>query len=232
MVLSAVLVKADPLVAPPRALLVLLHGLGMRPEVLAPFPQALALPVVSAVPPGPVVHADGSRAWWPVDLAARRLRLADPAHGPADLVDRRPAGREAARAVLAAELARLRSTWPDLPLVLAGFSQGGMLALDHLLGQDDGLPVQGLVLMSSSRIAAVDWACRWPRVAGLPVLVAHGRQDADLSFAAGEGLRNALEAAGAQVQWLPFDGGHEIPLIVWRALRRFVLQRSAEQCTD
>ena len=230
MAFPARLVKST-VAEPPRALLVLLHGLGMRPEVLVPFPHALALPVIAAVPGGPVVHDDGARAWWPVDLAARRERLADPQRGPTDLVDRHPPGREAARAVLAAQVAALRAAWPGLPLVLAGFSQGGMLALDHLLC-DEGTSVQGLVLMSSSRIAAQEWALRWPRLAGLQVLVAHGRQDADLSFGAGEGLRDALLAAGAKVQWLPFDGGHEIPLIVWRALRRFVLARCAEQCTD
>jgi predicted esterase len=26
----------------------------------------------------------------------------------------------------------------------------------------------------------------------------------------------------APVTWVPFDGGHEIPLIVWRALRKFL----------
>jgi phospholipase/carboxylesterase len=28
--------------------------------------------------------------------------------------------------------------------------------------------------------------------------------------------------AGARVFWVPFDGGHEIPLVVWRGLRKFL----------
>jgi phospholipase/carboxylesterase len=54
------------------------------------------------------------------------------------------------------------------------------------------------------------------------VLVAHGRDDDELSFAAGERLRDVALAGGARVEWLPFDGGHGIPLVVWRALRRFL----------
>jgi phospholipase/carboxylesterase len=51
------------------------------------------------------------------------------------------------------------------------------------------------------------------------VLVAHGTSDAELSLTAGELLRDFAVAGGAQVTWLPFDGGHELPLVVWRALR-------------
>lgn len=215
-------VPPRPQVAP-RALLVLLHGLGMRPELLAPFPSALQLPVCAAVPAGPVQLADGAHAWWPVDLAARAARLAPGGPGAVDLVDRDPPGRAAARAALSACLQPLRAEWPGLPLVLAGFSQGGMLALDHVLcGPEDQRP-QALVLWSSSRIARDDWAGRWARVAGLPVQISHGRQDRDLAFSAGEGLREALLAGGAQVQWRPFEGGHEIPLLAWRGLRRLVM---------
>jgi hypothetical protein len=56
----------------------------------------------------------------------------------------------------------------------------------------------------------------------VPVLVAHGHEDDDLAFSAGERLRDMMIAAGARVQWLPFEGGHGLPLVVWRALRRFV----------
>jgi len=31
---------------------------------------------------------------------------------------------------------------------------------------------------------------------------------------------------GAAVDWLPFDGGHEIPLVAWRRLRKFVTEFS------
>jgi phospholipase/carboxylesterase len=52
--------------------------------------------------------------------------------------------------------------------------------------------------------------------------VSHGRGDTDLAFAAGEALRDLLVSGGAAVTWVPFDQGHEIPLVVWRGLRKFL----------
>lgn len=203
-----------------RCVVLLLHGLTMHPAVLQPFAQSLA-PVASArVPAGPVVYPDGSRSWWPVDLDKRAARLAA---GPVDLADRSPAGRQAARAALDDALAEARLAHPGLPIVLAGFSQGGMLALDWWLLGQRSKDVHGLALLSSSRIALGEWQPHLHRLAGLPVLVAHGQQDQDLGFSAGEGLHRMLLDAGARVRWLPFLGGHELPLVVWRGLRRFVL---------
>jgi len=42
------------------------------------------------------------------------------------------------------------------------------------------------------------------------VLQSHGRDDPLLPFAMAEKLRNALAAAGLEVTWVPFDGGHGI----------------------
>ena len=204
--------------AAPRVLVVMLHGLCMRPDALAPFAGTLGVPAVVCVPHGPVDEGDGTRSWWAVDPEKRRARLAA---GPSDLHERHPDGRAAARQALAQVLARLRSRFAGLPLVLVGFSQGGMLASDYLfVGEDSG--VAALALLSSTRIAFDEWQPHLARAAGLPVLVAHGRDDDDLGFAAGLALRDAYQGAGAQVQFLAFDGGHELPMLVWRGLRRFL----------
>lgn len=203
----------------PRAGLLLLHGRHMKADVLAPFVPALALPVRCGVPGGPVRHDDGSRSWWPVDMVQRQAELA---RGPVDLADRQPAGRAEARLALAEAVDEIQARQPaGEPLLLAGFSQGGMLALDYLLHTGDRR-VSGLAVFSASRLALVEWQPLLHRLAGVPVLLAHGRQDTHLSFEAGEALHALLQSAGAQVEWLPFNGGHELPLAVWRALRRFV----------
>ena len=191
----------------------------MKPEVLVPLAEALALPVRLVVPSGPVEEADGSRSWWAVDAAHRAARLAA---GPSDLFDRHPKKRPAARAVLATTLREERARQPGCRFVIVGYSQGGMLAMDHLLTQGEP-DVAGLALLSSTCIALDEWLPHTARLQGLPALVTHGRSDGDLAFSAGERLRDLLQAAGAQVTWLPFEGGHEMPLVVWRALRRFVL---------
>ena len=61
------------------------------------------------------------------------------------------------------------------------------------------------------------------RFGGLPILVSHGTDDPDLAFRAGEALRDLCASGGGEVTWVPFEGGHEIPLVVWRAVRKLVM---------
>lgn len=84
--------------------------------------------------------------------------------------------------------------------------------------------VDRVVLLSTSRIAFDTWStpAARQRAASLRVLLAHGRADDDLSFAAGEALRDFLISSGANVTWFAHDGGHQIPLPVWRAMKRFL----------
>lgn len=214
---------------------VILHGRQMEAADLAPFAHSLisgpkaggdptALPSGSAarrsgaaaldayfvLPDAPLVAEPRGRTWWPVDSEARIRRLSA---GPMELSAMDPEGRSEARGLLADACAALG----DRPLVIAGFSQGGMLAMDAVL--HGVVKPAALALLSSTRIAIADWQPRASQLAGLPVLVAHGHADAELSFVAGELLRDFAIAGGAQVTWLPFEGGHELPLIVWRALR-------------
>lgn len=201
-----------------RTVVVILHGRNMRAADLAPFAHALGVEARFLFPDAPVDLGPAGRAWWPVDAeldAQRAIR------GPADLFGFDPPGRVAARARLQALREGIAA---DQRVVLAGFSQGGMLAMDAVL---HGCRVDALALISSTRIAFADWRPRLAFLHGLPMLVAHGRADAELSLAAGEALRDAAMAGGAQVTWLAHEGGHEIPLPVWRALRRLIQQSDA-----
>jgi phospholipase/carboxylesterase len=202
---------ASPLVT------VMLHGRNMQAADLAPFGASLGIDAHFVFPDAPLA-AEPGRTWWPVDSEAR-LRE----RGARDLHAMDPPGRIEARAMLGAlcgDAARGKR------LALIGFSQGGMLAMDYVL---HGGRVDALALLSSTRIAFDEWRPLLPRLAGLPVLVAHGREDEELSLAAGEALRDAAIAGGAAVTWLPFNGGHGIPLPVWRALRKFLSTHSGLQ---
>jgi len=86
----------------------------------------------------------------------------------------------------------------------------------------ESIAVDALALFSSSCIALDEWRTRLARLRGMPVLVTHGHADTDLALSAGERLRDELQDAGADVEWLAFDGGHEIPLQVWRQLRKML----------
>lgn len=198
--------------------IVMLHGYSMDPERLLPFAPTLLPNARFLAPVGPIEVEGGGRSWWQVDAQARDTQIAE---GPRDLAERDPPGREAARAHLAATLDALeREHGPLGRLVLAGFSQGGMISCDFVLHEPRR--VHGLAMLSASRVAMHDWTPRLGRLAGLPVFVAHGHADDDLSFGAGEALRDCAQEAGAQVTWVPFDGGHEIPMLVWRRLRQWL----------
>jgi|SRR5579872_2584247 len=195
---------------------VLLHGLNMTATDLEPFAHSLRLPALYLFPQGPLPATPSGRAWFAMDEEARRLAKL---RGPRDLVDKQYPQLPAAREQLQSYLRTVRTRFQPRSLILGGFSQGGMLSCDAVLNE---AAVDGLILLSASRLNYADWQSRQDRLRSLPILVSHGEHDADLAFAAGLGLRDFACAAGAAVTWVPFDGGHEIPLVVWRAVRSFL----------
>jgi len=201
----------------PRLVVVILHGRAMRAGDLAPFANSIGVPARFVFPQATLPLPGGGYSWWPIDEERRIEALQS---GPRDLAGAHPGGRPAARTVLVKVLREARMRAPDARLALVGFSQGGMLAVDTLL--HEAIEVDALALLSSSCIALDEWRTRWARVRGLRVLVTHGRADSDLALSAGERLRDELLGAAANVQWLAFDGGHEIPLQVWRQLRKML----------
>ncbi|HEY2902473.1 MAG TPA: hypothetical protein VGL59_17955 [Polyangia bacterium] len=200
---------------------VLLHGFSMAADDLAPFGASLGVAALFLFPEGPVdLQPRGlrGRAWWMIDVAGRDAAVAGGVDR--DLGDENPPGLPAARRVLAALVGEVRARWPGRPLFLGGFSQGAILSLDLVLASRPALA--GLILLSSGRVTAAAWASLMENVRGLRMFQSHGRADRELSFAAAQSLAVQLAAAGADHTFLPFDGGHEIPLPVLRALKRFI----------
>jgi phospholipase/carboxylesterase len=208
---------------------VLLHGYSMGPADLAPFAHSIGVPALFLFPRGPLVSPLRGHSWWDVEVEERSLAMS---RGPRDLAEQHPPGLAAAREQLASFLDAVTRRFTVSRLVVGGFSQGAMLATDCLLHGARG--VDGLVLLSASRLAQREWRPLRERLRGLPVFVSHGRMDTDLAFGAGEALRDFMLAGGAQVMWVPFEGGHEIPLVTWRGLRKFLhtlLQSGAQSAT-
>lgn len=204
--------------------IVLLHGYAMRAHELCPFARSLGVKARFLFPEGPIVlppgtegRAEDTRAYWSVDEERRAMALA---RGPRDLSDEHPAGLPAAREGLGRFLIEAAGTFGPGPLVLGGFSQGAMLSLDYTLHA--ATRPAALLQLSGAPLGLDLWRPLFPRVRGLPVFASHGSADPDLAFAAAERLKHELAAAGAEVSWVPFEGRHEIPLVVWRALRKFL----------
>lgn len=204
---------------------VLLHGFGAPGDDLVPLGQALGLgaAVRFAFPEAPLALPGmfmGGRAWWMIDVG--RFERAAMTGTLDQLADEVPDGMAEARERVVAMLDALQGelTVAGQNLVLGGFSQGAMLACDVALR--DGRPLAGLALMSTTLLAQAEWLPLMAARAGLPVFQSHGRGDPLLPFSLAEKLRDELTCAGALVDWVPFDGGHEIPPPAFVGLREFV----------
>jgi phospholipase/carboxylesterase len=211
--------EADDSARPP--IVVLLHGFGAPGADLVPLASSIPVPAgtIFACPEAPLELGWGadSRAWWMIDV--ERLERAALSGRAVELPREAPSGLDAARSLvtaLAAEL-RHRSGTPERPLVLGGFSQGAMLACDVALRLSPA--PAGLALFSPTILNSAEWEPLMPRLSGAPVLISHGSQDPLLPFAVSETLCDMLRDAGADVRWLPFRGGHEIPSPALEGLR-------------
>lgn len=204
---------------------VLLHGFGAPGDDLVPLGEWLEAPAGTrfVFPEAPLelngLYGD-ARAWWMLDLDSL-------GRGPVDRSGEVPDGLAPARAKLIGLLDAVRDQLgvADDQVVLGGFSQGAMLTLDVALHTERAFA--GLVLLSGTFLAERIWAPRMAARRGLPVLQSHGDEDGLLSYAAAGRLRDALKAAGLEVEWHSFRGGHEIPPDVLRAVGHFLTARLA-----
>jgi phospholipase/carboxylesterase len=207
---------------------VLLHGFGAPGTDLVSLAEAIDAPARFVFPEAPLELGGmygAARAWWLLDLA----KMEDDRRRGAER-DRRaeiPAGMAEARAMVQGLLDQVQAKFSvaDEHLVVGGFSQGAMVSLDTVLHRERR--VGGLIEMSGTLISEPVWRPLFPKLAGLPVLISHGRSDAMLPFAIADALREELVTAGALVEWLPFVGGHEIPQAVVAAISRFLRERVA-----
>lgn len=205
--------------------LVLLHGWAAPADDLVPLGAALDAPpgTIFVFPEGPLhveLGAGASRAWWAIDMERLDQDLAS--GRPRNLSREIPPGLAPARSQLMAMLEDLQAKLELDPrrIVLGGFSQGAMLACDVALRIER--PVGGLAVLSGTVLARDEWIPLMPRRKGLPVLQAHGRSDGVLPFFLAEQLRDHFREGGLPVDWVGFDGGHEIPEEVLARLGRYL----------
>jgi phospholipase/carboxylesterase len=190
----------------PDAAVVLMHGLGADGHDFEPLVPELRLPAPSAVrwvfPHAPVrpVTINGGyrmRAWYDIVAIDRgasedEAGIRSSAAGIRDLVR-----RERERGVAADRI------------VLAGFSQGGAMALFTALREPErlaGVLALSCYLPLSAKLASE----AHPASASVPVFMAHGRFDPLVPMALGEGSRDLLRARGYEVDWHSYPMAHAV----------------------
>ena len=213
-------VTLEPAV-PATATVVLLHGLGADGWDFVPIVGELRLPmpvrfIFPHAPERPVTVNAGyvMRAWYDIRSFTPEGR-AD-AVGLAESVQR-------VNRYLEVEAERGISTERT---VLAGFSQGGAVALSAGLRfprQLAGLLALSAYLPFPARLGAE----RSSANAGVPILMCHGRMDPIVEIGMGLEARAALEAQGYPVEWREYPMEHEVCAAELEAIGRWLTQRLA-----
>lgn len=203
-------------------LVVLMHGFGAPADDLVDLGELLDAPEGTrfVFPEAPLALDGGpGRAWWMIELEdfERRAR-GERIDRSVQVPDALPAVRSAVLELLAELETRLDARLDRT--IVGGFSQGAMVACDAVL-HADRRPA-GLLLMSSTLLAQRVWEPRMARLAGLPILQTHGLHDPLLSFDDAERLRDLWLVAGADVTFVGFPGGHDVPPAVLAAAGQFV----------
>ena len=179
-----------------------MHGLGADATDFEPIVPMLEIgaPVRFVFPNAPVrpVTINGGmamRAWYDIDPRA-------PLAGAEDI--------RASAAAIAALLDReVERGIPEQRIVLAGFSQGGVIALH--LGLRHPRRLAGILALSTylhdhehlgdeASLAGVD----------APIFMAHGRMDPMIPITRAVTSREALTALGYSVEWHEYPMGHQV----------------------
>jgi len=106
-------------------------------------------------------------------------------------------------------------------VVLAGYSQGGALALATTLDPSSGAVPRATAMLAGYLVNRDDADMAFDRVSGRPVLVAHGADDHVVETMRGRSTAKVLHRKGALVSWAEVAGGHRFgpdllaPLRTW-----------------
>jgi phospholipase/carboxylesterase len=189
---------------PAELAVILLHGLGADGHDFEPIVPELKLgrPVRFVLPHAPVraVTINGGlamRAWYDIfGWAAGTPEDAAGIRASAALVTRY-IDREIERGLAADRI------------VLAGFSQGGAVALHTALREPRTLA--GVIALSTYLPLAATLAGEASAASrSLPIFMAHGTADPLIPLAAAQASRAALERQGYTVEWHTYPMGHSV----------------------
>lgn len=190
----------------PTASVIWLHGLGADGHDFVPVVrelEALGAPPARYVFPHaatmPVTINGGAvmRAWYDIVNVDLMRREDDKGIRASQRQVEALIAREAERGI-----ARSR-------IVLAGFSQGGAIALQTGLRQPE--PLAAIIALSCYLPLTATFADeRDPSSATVPLFMAHGTSDPIVPLARGVAARDALQAAGHSVEWHQYPMPHSV----------------------
>ncbi len=188
--------RVRPAAGEPQGALVLLHGRGADEHDLHPFLDMLdpERRLVGVTPGGPLHLPPGGCHWYIVP----RVGFPDP-------------DTFAQSVTLLDDFLRALPGATGVPwerTVIGGFSQGAVMS--YALGLGAGRPTPAAIVALSGFIPTVEgWDADLDRP-GLPVWIAHGRNDRVISVDFARTARERIEAAGLPLTYHESDGAHEV----------------------
>ena len=205
--------------APQRGTVIWMHGLGASNHDFDPIIPELRTPwlryVFPAAPIRPVTINGGMPmpAWYDI------LSFDDP-----PLREHEPDVREAEREIVAlVERERERGVPPE-KVVLAGFSQGGAMALHA--GLRSAEPLAGVIVLSAYLLLPQRFDDeRSPASQQVPLLFAHGRYDGVVPFGLGKAAYERVARAGYGARWEAFDMEHSLCIEEVHAVAAWLAER-------
>jgi len=190
----------------PQASVIWLHGLGadghdfepIVPELVRPSERALRF-IFPHAPVRPVTLNGGyaMRAWYDIIALDRRTAEDESGIRASQVLVTEFMRRENARGIATEHI------------VLAGFSQGGAMALYSGTRYPERLA--GIIGLSCYQLLAERFAAeRLPANQATPIFLAHGTQDPVVAPAWGEAACRQLQAAGYTVEWHAYSMPHSV----------------------
>ncbi len=202
----------------PDSAIIWLHGLGADGYDFKPIVKQLALPPELSIhfifPHAPVQsvtlnHGMNMNAWY--DIHALSLEAKEDQAGI-------QSSMHAVEALISHKFAHLDST----RIIIAGFSQGGALALHTMLHGSQ--PIGGIVALSAYLpVRHLLAKANQQRVIGHKVFMAHGEYDEIIPLQFGKLANDALVALGADVCWRTYPMAHEVCTAQIRHIREWLI---------
>ena len=188
----------------PQHSIIWLHGLGADGQDFVPIAGELNLPVAihyifPHAPRRPVTINGGfvMRAWY--DITRPNIDAQPDEEGIYD-------SQAAVEALIAQEVARGIA---PANIFLAGFSQGGAIALHTALRQT--VPLGGVLVLSAYLLLAENLAYEASvNARQTPIFMAHGRNDPVVPYALGAASSDTLVELGYAVEWHEYGMQHSV----------------------